>query len=691
MAPTWADRAQSLLGSWGRPADGVAVVVLVLAIVLAAVAMKKPRELERVFDDKQLSTRRFLLIAGFAAAFLSLGYVAEYLRGGPRIIDASTYYLQARAISEGHFAWQVPDPSASFRGRFLIAPSALHGDHVAGIFPPGYPLVLSLGFLVGMPMIVGPLLAAANVCVTYALAKEVAWDRPESESIARAAALLSIACAALRYHTADTMSHGATALWVTASLACALRAKRTTERRWLGYSGFALGMVVATRPISALPIGACVLIISWTVHRWRAARVAAFALFGVGLLMFAQWASTGSSLRSTQLDYYATSDGPPGCFRYGFGDGVGCMFEHGDFVRARLPDGYGLFSATGTTLRRLLLHLSDALNAWPLMLLVLAISKRAIKRAPLLGWLAALVALQVLAYAPFYFDGNYPGGGARLYADVLPVEHVFVAVAISTSSVDGSTPIGTYKRRATWILAIVLAGFAFHGVYDHRQLAERDGGRVMFDREDLERANIKRGLVFVDTDHGFDLAHDPKYASAPDLGVTIARLRGDDHDRLLYTRLEEPPAWVYRFGHDASTLTPYNPPTKSDAWTFEAEAEWPPLDQRAGAWAMPIWTVPACASAAHALEIQGDGEVVIALPVPEDGAWTVTPRVLMRAGTGSITVFGETWSFGGEGGAELCRDLDARTISLARGDARAVIRSHGAPIAIDAISLSRSR
>ena len=688
MAPSWADRAQSLLGSWGRPADEIAIAALALAIILAAVAATKSRALLPDFDDKRVSTRRFLLIVAFAAAFLSLLYVAEYLRGGPRIIDASTYYLQARAISEGHFAWQVPEPSASFRGRFLIA----HEGHVAGIFPPGYPLLLALGFLMGMPMIIGPLLAASIVLPTYALAKEVAWHRPESESIARAAVLLSLACAALRYHTADTMSHGACALWVTASLAWALRAKRTSERRWLAYSGFALGMVIATRPVSALPIGACVLLISWRAHRLHAARVAVFALFGVGLLMLSQWASTGSALRSTQLDYYATSDGPPGCFRYGFGAGIGCMFEHGDFVRARLPDGYGLFAAAGTTLRRLSLHLSDALNAWPLTLFVLAISKSAVKRAPLTGWLVALVALQVLAYAPFYFDGNYPAGGARLYADVLPVEHVFVAVAVSTLSVSVSALTkATYVRRTTWMMALVLAGFAFHGVYDHRQLAERDGGRVMFDREDLDRAKIKRGLVFVDTDHGFDLAHDPKYASAPDVGVTVARLRGDDHDRLLYTWLEEPTSWVYRFGDGASTLTPYNPPGKAHAWTFEAEAEWPPEEQRGAAWAMPIWTVPACASGAHALEVQGDGEVVIALPVPEDGAWTVTPRVLVRHPIGSITVLGETWSFGGEGGGELCRDLDSRSITLVRGEERAVIRSYGDPIAVDAISLTRPR
>ncbi|PMV09577.1 hypothetical protein C1Y27_31910, partial [Pseudomonas sp. GW704-F2] len=76
-----------------------------------------------------------------------------------------------------------------------------------------------------------------------------------------------------------------------------------------------------------------------------------------------------------------------------------------------------------------------------------------------------------------------------------PAEHVFVVVASSTLELPWQ-----FGRRAISILAIMLAGFAFHGVYDHRQLAERDGGRVMFDPEDLVRARIDKGLVFVDTD-----------------------------------------------------------------------------------------------------------------------------------------------------------------------------------------------
>src|SRR6202034_3243020 len=87
-------------------------------------------------------------------------------------------------------------------------------------------------------------------------------------------------------------------------------------------------------------------------------------------LLASQSVGTGHALGSTQSAYYEVSDGPPGCFRYGFGAGVGCLGEHGDFVRARLADGFGFLAAAGTPLRRLKMHLVDPANAEPLALLV---------------------------------------------------------------------------------------------------------------------------------------------------------------------------------------------------------------------------------------------------------------------------------------------------------------------------------
>ena len=84
------------------------------------------------------------------AGLLSLVYVHVYLRGGPRIIDATSYFLEARLLAQGAFAFDPLVPASSFRGRFLTGPE--QASSLSVIFPPGYPLILALGFWAGHPL-----------------------------------------------------------------------------------------------------------------------------------------------------------------------------------------------------------------------------------------------------------------------------------------------------------------------------------------------------------------------------------------------------------------------------------------------------------------------------------------------------------------------------------------------------------
>jgi hypothetical protein len=624
----------TLLGTWGRPVDRPALWALILAAVLALFAalpasLLASLGLYSLLPQRPDLQRRTLLSLSFIAAFLSLGYVAYYLHGGPRIIDATSYFLEGRVLSHGHFAWSVPTPSASFRGRFLLFSEP---NKLAVIFPPGFPLLLAAGFRVGAPLVVGPVLAGGLVAATYALARELAFDRQEAErqAISLLAAVLSIVCVALRYHTADTMAHGASALGITLALAAALFGARTTTRLpWL-LAGLAVGWVVCTRPVSSFAIGGVVLVLACRHRRVRAFAVG--TLPGVLFLLLASHAQTGRWFASPQAAYYAVSDGPPGCFRYGFGAGVGCLEEHKDFVLSRMPHGYGLLAAVLTTLRRLRSHLFDVANLEPLALLALVPLRRR-PTAPAQSDSAqvafAVVVGQILAYAPFYFDGDYPGGGARFFADVLPIEHALLACGVAL--VFRSVP---FFRRALAVVALALLGFAVHGAFEHEALAKRDGGRPMYDVEDGRAAN--KGLLFFDTDHGFNLSYDP-YAD-PGREILAARLHGDDHDHLLVDRLEHPPAHVYRNEPKRGLVVPWAPKGGSrDLWHFDAESDWPPLAQ-SGGWAEPAWASNSCATSGRVLTVHPqlglEAHVTIELPVPRTGKWIVLPRVMRRGGPG---------------------------------------------------------
>jgi hypothetical protein len=625
-----------------EPAAWIALALAFLALVGFPLAFRK---------GAAWPVRWWLVVLAAAACALSALYVHFYLRGGPRIIDATSYLLEARALSHGSLTWHVPEPTASFRGRFLLARWPGPGAELGVIFPPGYPAVLALGVLLHAPMAVGPAIGALLVTATALLTLAVSGRR----DAAMLAALMSTLCAALRYHTADTMSHGVAALALTTAVALALHARdvATPRRRAALHvgAGLALGWLAATRPVSAaaaVAVGALLL----SIQRDRSVLrdvpwLAAGALGPVMLLAAHQFACTHALLASSQRAYYALSDGPPGCFRYGFGRGVGCLVEHGTYVQQLLPDGYGLAEAARVTARRLVLHVEDVLNLPMAVALVpigawIARGRRRVRLA------AGIVAALVLAYAPFYFDGNYPGAGARLLAEAIPFEHVLASLALCWWADRLRSP-----ARMGWaagaISSAMFLGFALFNAPKHAALRDRDGGRPFFVPEVIAAAGVDRGLLFIDSDHGFNAASEPSVLS-PDAGVVVARARHDDHDRLLWESLGRPPAWVYRWNPwEVSPAPPrvdrWTPPILShDEWVFEAEAEWPPLGQ-SGGYAAPTWLAPgSCVSSGLALAIhRTDMEqacVTVEVPLPGPERWVVTPSVILD-GPSSVRVEAE--------------------------------------------------
>ncbi len=613
-----------------------------------------------------MPTGAWVAVLALTAAALSHGYTVHYLRGAPRIIDATSYWLEARAFAAGAFTFAPPGPLASFGGRFLVAPA--DGDRLGVIFPPGYPALLAFGFLAGAPLAVGPLIAAGLVVATFGLGRATA----RRDDVALLAATLSTLSAALRYHTADTMSHGWSALLASLTLLGVLRA---TPGAVLG-AGLAAGWLVATRPVS----GATFFALAVAVLASRPRRLPLFALGclpGIALLVAHQQAVTGDPWTSSQLRYYALADGPPGCFRYGFGDSVGCRFEHGDFVAAMLPDGYGPWQALCVTGARLFIHLRDAGNL-PLLAPLLVLGAMGARRQRLLVWPVLGAVAIVVAYAPFYFDGSYPGGGARLYADALPLEHVLLAQGLFAA------------RLAAFAAPLVLGGFAFVTSTDHRALANRDQGRPYFEPSILAAAGVERGLVFVDTDHGFNLAHDPSVRTAA-TGVVVARWRGDANDRLLWEALDRPPVFAY-VGVAAGApprVLPRAIPAPA-ALRYEAESYWPLAALRDG-WAHPDF-VP-CTSGGRGVHLRATGPSVTAnleLTIPLAGryriaaGWAAAAPVL---GTIGVTAPGISAEGRFSQAPGSCWVLSLGEADLEAGRAAIEVRAEGTGAVLDYLEL----
>jgi hypothetical protein len=477
--------------------------------------------------------------------------------------------------------------------------------------------------------------------------------------------MISIACATLRYQTADTMSHAASALGIALSLAFALRARRLDDGWLWALSGLALGYVAATRTASSFAPALVIAQIASKNRRFMSAagHIVFGAVPGIFLLLAANRASTGYWLFPAQRAYYAIADGPPGCFKYGFGASVGCMYEHGDFVAAHLTHGYGFLEALGTTARRLRYHITDAFNFELLFFVIAILSIRVMRNSRAARSAGALVLLHMLAYVPFYFDGNYPGGGARLFADILPVEHALAAMAIAHA-----WPSLAFPRRALAMLAVMFVGFAIHESFDEQLLANRDGGRPAYEPDLAREAGLDHGLFFMDTDAAFNLADEPEVTASH--GVMALRLRNDDHDRAVFDTLGHPTTHVYRFGKEKSSVEAFTPPPPQNGnWRFEAESDFPPIAQ-VGGWTIPLWVNGSGASQDRVLELtpatptmpatpadlknaSAIAEIELPLPPHEPGDfsgtqkgehvvdWRVEPTVLLNGtgGSGTLTIY----------------------------------------------------
>lgn len=590
--------------SYGLPRDAISFAALVaggLWLVLA----RAPR----------VSRRVFLLVASAAAALLSWGYVQVYLRGGPRIIDATAYALEARALSHGLLAWELPEPRTEIAGRFLVESTLDDGPRRIGvIFPVGYPAVLAVGVWLGVPMWVGPALGAGSTLLVAKLADQLLpTTLAERERWLRASVATSVVSGALRYHTADTMSHGLAALLFTAAMVGAIAHLAGPRTQTAALLGGSLGLLFATRPVSA---AACALLATLVLASAKAARatrrqgllhlsVGTLAALPPVVLFFAhQRAVTGGLFVSSQRHYYSTSDGPPDCFRWGFGEDVGCLHEHGAFVRHNLADGFTVVPVIKTTGRRLAAFMQDPLNDEVLGVLLILVALYGLvawgrSRSDVLATALAVPAL-VVAYAPFYFDGNYPGGGARFFADGLPC--LLVAGVVGIASASERAP--ALARFVFALPGLALLGFAFNAHTDHELLRDREGGRPMWLPSDVASLPSD-AVVFVDTDHAFNLALDPTRPH------TLVRYRADLSDT--FVPLAGRPAFQHHYdvATGAVEVSPYEPAHAADRLC--ASSLWPPTAQL-GAFVLPVDADGPCGLALEVHPVAQEPAIVLALP-----------------------------------------------------------------------------
>jgi hypothetical protein len=183
-----------------------------------------------------------LLAAGWVIVLSSVLCLLSYQRF-PHIPDEVMYLYQARYLANGSLT--VPAPAVPEAFSLYMIPIESHRWY--SIFPPGWPLILALGVLLGVPWLVNPVLAGLNILLCYVLVQGIA-DRWK----ARVVAFLLCVSPWYIFMGMNFMSH-------TFTLTCALiatlgivKARRSGKAIWGWLGGAATGMVSLIRPLDGV-------------------------------------------------------------------------------------------------------------------------------------------------------------------------------------------------------------------------------------------------------------------------------------------------------------------------------------------------------------------------------------------------------------------------------------------------------
>ena len=442
-------------------------------------------------DDRPSDLARaaplLLALLGVAIARL-IGHFA--LDDVPHVMDEIAYSLQARTFASGHLSEAVHLPRAAFAMWFV-------DDRVRSfsVFPPGWPAVLSVGYLLGLASWVNPLLHGGAVLLVGRSARLLAGRRAGIV----AAALYALSPQALLL-AATFMSHSLVALAAALVLAVGLHAiakdAPAPALAFFALVGGALGLTAATRPLCALVLLLLVTAFAGVALRRGRARLAQAVALGAPLLLSVLLLGlynahlTGSMLRFPQNAFFDEHAGPvdiplfayhAGCNQLGFGPGHGCEAT----------------SAGPHSVTNALSNLGDNVTAWfwlvgggpvafALAAFVIVVGGREDRSG--LRVLFAALPLTFVLYGLYWYAGT--AYGARFYQVALPSLLVLAALGLERLAC-------RWARVFAVVLGVTLLWNGFFAVRSAREVAQGYWGTDARFAKLAARWKDERGLVLV--------------------------------------------------------------------------------------------------------------------------------------------------------------------------------------------------
>lgn len=316
--------------------------------------------------------------------------------------DEVLYLYQARTLASG--ATTTPAPPVPEAFTIYMIPT--HEPYWYSPFPPGWPAVLAIGVLAGMPWLVNPILAGMSVVLTY-LVVRMLYGR----KLAFLVTLLVCVSPWNIFMAMSLMSHTLTLTLALAAVLAILCASRSAPVRWALVAGACTGLVSLVRPLDGVVVAICVGLSSLAIARRRGPWM--LAGFGIGTMAFAALVLpynariTGNPFLMP-MDAYFNTYFWPGVNALGFGPHRGFDWELDAFpghspIEAALNAALNIFS------------INVELFGWGIgsfIPIIVLVSSNHMRR---MDWLMLTVAVLVVGLYSLYWYSGGPDFGARYW------------------------------------------------------------------------------------------------------------------------------------------------------------------------------------------------------------------------------------------------------------------------------------
>jgi 4-amino-4-deoxy-L-arabinose transferase-like glycosyltransferase len=195
--------------------------------------------------------------------------------------DEWSYLIQAHIFSRGRLA--VPSP---MHHEFFDHGHIINDGRYYSKYPPGWPFLLAIGVLLGVPRLINPLLGAGTLVLLYAMGKKL-----YNPQIAFLAALFALASPYFLFNTASYFAHTASLFFIALLLFCLIKGWEERGSLYFFLAGLSGSASFLVRPfdhcVVLIPVG-LFLVVSVVRKQLGTNHVASFGLghlHGFGLFL----------------------------------------------------------------------------------------------------------------------------------------------------------------------------------------------------------------------------------------------------------------------------------------------------------------------------------------------------------------------------------------------------------------------